>query len=42
MIWSARQTGMLSLEAEKMIEEITEQTSVKNLKKKESKKSGDL
>lgn len=42
MIWTAKQSGQLSLEAKKMIEEITEQTSVKNLKKKESKKSGDL
>ena len=42
MIWTAKQSGHLSLEAKKMIEEITEQTSVKNLKKKESKKSGDL
>ena len=42
MIWSAKQNGQLSLEAKKMIEEITEQTSVKNLKKKKTKKSGDL
>ena len=48
MIWSARQTGMLSLEAEKMIEEITEQISLKNVKNKKRKKaqstaeSGDL
>ncbi|MBQ1949678.1 MAG: tRNA (guanosine(37)-N1)-methyltransferase TrmD [Treponema sp.] len=42
MIGTAKQSGQLSLEAKKMIEEITEQTSVKNLKKKESKKSGDL
>ncbi len=42
MIWNAKQNGQLSLEAKKMIEEITEQTSVKNLKKKKNKKSGDL
>lgn len=42
MIWNAQQNGQLSLEAKKMIEEITEQTSVKNLKKKKTKKSGDL
>lgn len=42
MIWNAKQNGQLSLEAKKMIEEITEQTSVKNLKKKKTKKSGDL
>ena len=39
MIWSARQTGMLSLEAEKMIEEITEQISLKNVKNKKRKKN---
>lgn len=38
MIWSARQIGMLSLEAEKMIEEITEQISLKNVKNKKRKK----
>lgn len=51
MIWEARKNGELSLEAELMIEEITEQTAIKNCKKKqklarkqlrESAKSGDL
>ncbi len=36
MIWNARKAGILSLEAEKMIEEITERTAVKNQKKKKS------
>ena len=36
MIWNARKAGILSLEAEKMIEEITERTTVKNRKKKKS------
>ena len=35
MIWKARQNGQLSLEAELMIEEITEQTALKNCKKKQ-------
>lgn len=34
MIWSARQTGLLSSEAEKLIEEITEATKLKGVKKK--------
>ena len=34
MVWSARKNGQLSLEAELMIEEITEQTAFKNSKKK--------
>ncbi len=51
MIWDARKRGQLSLEAELMIEEITEQTAMKNCKKKqklarkqlrESAGSGDL
>ena len=35
MIWKARQNGQLSLEAELMIEEITEQTARKNCRKKQ-------
>lgn len=35
MIWNARKNGQLSLEAELMIEEITEQTAIKNCKKKQ-------
>ena len=34
MIWNARQSGLLSLEAEKLIEEITESTRLKGVKKK--------
>lgn len=34
MIWEARKSGKLSLEAEMMIEEITEHTALKNSKKK--------
>ena len=35
MIWNARKSGQLTLEAELMIEEITEQTVIKNCKKKQ-------
>ena len=35
MIWEARKNNQLSLEAELMIEEITEQTAIKNCKKKQ-------
>ena len=35
MIWAARKSGQLSLEAELMIEEITEHTAIKNCKKKQ-------
>ena len=35
MIWEARRNNQLSLEAELMIEEITEQTAIKNCKKKQ-------
>ena len=35
MIWEARRSNQLSLEAELMIEEITEQTAIKNCKKKQ-------
>lgn len=35
MIWALRKSGQLSLEAELMIEEITEQTAIKNSKKKQ-------
>ncbi len=51
MVWDLRRSGKLSLEAQSMIEEITEQTALKNSKKKkkavnkerlESAKSGDL
>lgn len=34
MVWNARKNGLLSSEAEKMIEEITERTTIKNRKKK--------
>lgn len=37
LIWNARMNNQLSLEAEKMIEEIVEGTSLKNKKKKRSK-----
>lgn len=35
MIWESRKNNQLSLEAELMIEEITEQTAIKNCKKKQ-------
>ena len=35
IIWNARKSGQLTLEAELMIEEITEQTAIKNCKKKQ-------
>ena len=37
LIWNAKLNGQLSLEAQKMIEEITENTSVKNAGKKSRK-----
>lgn len=37
MVWNARMSGLLSLEAEQLIEEITEQVSLKNSKKKKRK-----
>ncbi|MEE1166892.1 MAG: tRNA (guanosine(37)-N1)-methyltransferase TrmD [Treponema sp.] len=37
MIWDARQNGQLTEEAEKMIEEITEQVSLKHMKQKRKK-----
>ena len=38
MIWAAQRTGLLTAEAEKMIEEITEQVSLKHCKKRRKPK----
>ena len=37
-IWAAQRTGLLTAEAEKMIEEITEQVSLKHCKKRRKPK----